>query len=74
MEYLLQNIPYVIVRVDDILVSGASDEDQLNNVEEVLKRLASAGLRPRKNKCVFMEPQVTYLGHNTRSARKEFNR
>ena len=63
MGNLLQNIPYVIVRVDDILVSGASDEDHLNNLEEVLKRLASAGLRLRKNKCVFMEPQVTYLGH-----------
>ena len=58
MENLLQNIPYVIVRVDDILVSGASDEDHISNLEEVLKRLASAGLRLRKNKCVFMEPQL----------------
>ena len=49
--------------MDDILVSGACDEDHLNNLEEVLKRLPSAGLRLRKNKCVFMEPQVTYLGH-----------
>ena len=63
MENLLQNIPYVIVPVDDILVSGACDEDHSNNLEEVLKRLESAGLRLRKNKCVFMEPQVTYLGH-----------
>ena len=63
MENLLQNLPYVIVRVDDILVSGASDEDHLNNLEEVLKRLANAGLRLRKNKCVFMGRQVTYLGH-----------
>ena len=63
MENLLHNIPYVTVRVDDSLVSGACDEDHLNNLEEVLKRLESAGLRLRKNKCVFMEPQVTYLGH-----------
>ena len=63
MENPLQNIPYVIIRVDDILVSGACDEDHLNHLEEVLKRLASAGLRLRKNKCVFMEPQVIYLGH-----------
>ena len=63
MENLLENIPYVIVRVDDILVSGACDEDQLNNLEVVLTRLASAGLRLRENECVFMEPQVTYLGH-----------
>ena len=63
MENLLRSIRYVIVRVDDILVCGACDEDYLNNLEEVLKRLASAGLRLRKNKCVFMEPQVTYSGH-----------
>ena len=63
MENLLRNIPYVIVRVDDILVSGACNEDHLNNLEEFLKRLASAGLRLRKDKCMFTEPQVTYLGH-----------
>ena len=34
IENLLRNIPYVIVRVDDILVSGACDEDHLNNLEE----------------------------------------
>ena len=63
MENLPQNIHYVIIQVDDILVSGASDKDHLSNVEDVLKRLASAGLRRRKNKCVFTERQVTYLGH-----------
>ena len=35
MENLLQNIHFVIVRVDDILVSGASDEGHLSNLEEV---------------------------------------
>ena len=49
--------------MDDIQVSGACEEDPLNNVEEVLKWLASGGLRLRKDKCVFMEPQVTYLRH-----------
>ena len=29
MENLLQNILYVIVRVDDILLSGANDGDHL---------------------------------------------
>ena len=63
MENLLQNIPYVIVRVDYILVSGVNDNDHLRNLEQVLKRLAEAGLRLKKGKCVFMESQVTYLGH-----------
>ncbi|XP_068723844.1 uncharacterized protein [Montipora capricornis] len=51
MENLLRNISYVIVRVDDILVSGADEEDHLNNLEDVLKRLAEAGLRLRRSKC-----------------------
>ena len=37
MENLLQNIAYLIIRVDDILVSGASNEDHLSNLEAVVK-------------------------------------
>ena len=61
MENLLPNISYVIVRVDDILVSGVDDEDRLNNLEDVLKRLAEAGLRLKRSVC-FMQPQVTLCG------------
>ena len=44
MENLFQNIPYVIVQVDDILVSGTNNGDHLKNLEEVFKCLAKAGL------------------------------
>ena len=54
MENLLRNISYVIVRVDDILVSGADKEDHLNNLEDVLKRLAEAGLRLKRSKSVVI--------------------
>ena len=53
----------MIVRVDDILVSGAKANDHLRNLEKVLTGLAEAGLRLKKGECVFMESQVTYLGH-----------
>lgn len=33
MENLLQGIPYVIVQVNDILVSGASDEEYIANLQ-----------------------------------------
>ena len=62
----------MIVGVDDILVSGASDEDHLNNLEEVLKRVPSAGLRlGRTRVCSWNLKLPTWV---TRSARKEFNR
>ena len=62
MENLVQGSPYVIVRVDDILVSGENDEEHIANLEEVLKRLSNAGARLKKAKCVFMAPEVIYLG------------
>jgi len=36
MENLLQGIAHVVLRVDDILVSGKDDPDHLANLEEVL--------------------------------------
>ena len=62
MENLLQGIPFVVVRVDDILVSGSNDEEHLANLEEVLKGLSEAGLRLNRKKCAFMVEEVVYLG------------
>ena len=63
MENLLQGIPHVVVRVDDILVSGKDDPDHLANLEAVLSRLSTAGLKLRLAKCLFMQPEVTYCGY-----------
>ena len=60
MEDLLQNIPYMIVREDDILVSVAVDNVHLRNLEKVLNLLL------KKGKCVFLESQVSYLSHRVR--------
>ena len=63
MENLLQGISDVVVRVDDILVSGKDDPDHLANLEAVLNRLSRAGLKLRLAKCLFMQPEVTYCGY-----------
>ena len=63
MESLLHGIPGVIVYVDDILISRATEAEHLESLEEVLKRLAVAGLRAKKNKCKFMALIVEFLGH-----------
>ena len=63
METILQGIPHVIVYLDDILVTGATDEEHVKTLSIVLERLERAGLRARKSKCKFMQPSVTYLGH-----------
>ena len=44
-------------------MTGATEEEHLQSLEEVLKRLMQSGLRARKEKCLFMVPSVSYLGH-----------
>ena len=63
MDNILQGIPGVIVYLDDILITGSTPQDHLQSLETVLDRLAKAGLHIKKDKCTFMSPSVTYLGH-----------
>lgn len=63
METVLQGIPHVIVYLDDILVTGATDEEHMKTLSLVLERLERAGLRARKSKCKFLQSSVTYLGY-----------
>ena len=61
METVLQSLPSVCVYIDDILVTGASEEEHLRNLSAVLQLLQYAGLRLKRQKCVFMVPEVEYL-------------
>ena len=49
--------------LDDILVTGRTDDEHLSNLDKVLLRLAKAGMRLNVDKCTFMAPEVTYLGY-----------
>ena len=63
MENLLQGIPGVCVYIDDILITGHTDEEHLEHLDEVLRRLAEAGMRLKKGRCAYLLPAVDYLGH-----------
>ena len=67
MENLLQGIPGVSVYMDDILVTGPTDEQHLSQLAEVLHRLKDAGVKLKKSKCFFLLPSVEYLGHTISS-------
>ena len=63
MEGLLQGIPSTGVLLDNILITGRSTEEHLDDLEKVLTRLSEAGLRLKAVKCQFMKPVLECLGH-----------
>ena len=62
MDAILQGFTYVICYLDDILITGPTDQEHLETLEEVLSRLKQHGIR-LKNKCQFLQDAVEYLGH-----------
>lgn len=63
MEGLLQGIPCVAIFLDDILLTGADNQEHLQTLARVLKRLQEAGLRLKRSKCLFMSGEVMFLCH-----------
>ena len=63
MEQLTSDLKGVAVYLDDILVSGKDAQEHLQNLRVLLRRLDEKGLRCRREKCVFAQPMVEYLGH-----------
>ena len=62
MENLLKGLPGVSVFLDDILVTGKTSDEHLQNLRNVLTVLQSNGLKLQKEKCQFMLDSVEYLG------------
>ena len=63
MENLLQGIEKLAIYIDDILITGRTEEEHLCNLDEVLQRLEEAGMRLKEKKCTFMAESVEYLGY-----------
>lgn len=63
MEKTLKGVESTVVLVDDILVTGKDNEQHLQNLKSVFERLQQAGFKLKKEKCVFLQPNVKYLGH-----------
>ena len=63
MDQLTSNLRGVAVYLDDILVSGATAKEHLQNLRALLQCLQSNGLRCNLKKCSFAQPSVEYLGH-----------
>ena len=63
MEQILQRIRGVVAFMDDIELTGATQEEPLDRLDQELQRLEEHGLRLQKSKCEFFKDRVESLGH-----------
>ena len=63
MDQILKDIPNTSCILDDIIITGKSDEEHLKTLETVLQRLQDYNLRVNRDKCSFFQEGITYCGH-----------
>ena len=64
LSMLFQDMPYVLVYIDDILViTKDSYEQHLQAVHKMLNKLSEAGIQLNIDKPFFVKDQVDYLGY-----------
>lgn len=65
MERVLDGMQWkgALVYLDDVIVYGRTFEDELQRLEEALKRLRGANLKLSPKKCLMFQREVPFLGH-----------
>ena len=62
VENVPNEVPGCVVYIDDILITGRSDEEHLQNLRQALSRRQEKGIKLKKDKFDFMLDKVSYLG------------
>ena len=63
MDGVLSGLDGVAAYIDDIVVTGKTEQEHLQNLDKVLTRLEQADLRLNPAKSAFMLPSIQYLGN-----------
>ena len=67
IDAMFQGIPNVLCYLDDILITGSSDDQHMDTLDKVLDKLSGAGIHLKQSKCEFMKHIVVFLGHKVDS-------
>lgn len=62
MNECLQGIPNTIAYLDNIFVTGSTNEEHIENLRKVCRRLEDCNLRLNRDKCEFMKEKIEVLG------------
>ena len=60
---VLKGCNFAMGYLDDIIIYSRSKKEHLEHLEEIFKRLKTAGLKLKLEKCCFFKKHIQYLGH-----------
>ena len=63
MTGILQDFPFAIAYLDDIIIFRQTPQEHLSHMCMVFEKLKSANLSMKKSKCSFFSKEIQYLGH-----------
>ncbi len=65
MEMIFRGLQWksLLIYLDDVIVLGRTQEENLDRLEDALDRILRAGLKLKPVKCKLMKTEVLYLGH-----------
>ena len=63
MDTILQGVEGAACYINDIIITGKTLVEHVEHLEVVLKCLLRHGVHVKRQKCQFLQPSVTILGH-----------
>ena len=63
IEQILRPLPKTQPYLDDVLWTGATEQQHLEKIRMYFKQLRDAGIRFKREKCRFFKSEVEHLGH-----------
>ena len=59
----MSGIPMCRPYLDDVIISGPTEQEHMENLQAVLQHLQESGMKLKREKCEFLKASITYLGH-----------
>ena len=63
MDVVDQDLPFVVIYLDDILVFSRTPREHLSHLRQLFQRLQQYGLVINVDKCQFGRSTTDFLGH-----------
>ena len=63
VSQIIAGLPGTVCLIDDIVVTGKDKQEHDQNLRAVLDRLSVAGVTLNREKCLFKQNSISFLGH-----------